>query len=108
MVLNISTVSLLYARSVPLSYRDIPSFPCIVIMNIMASRIYRNVNSGAFQITPSGASCNTWGTLRFDRDRSDAITVDETGSGSDVTGGDGLLIIGKKNESTHVFGEQEV
>ena len=48
-IFNVTTMILLYTRSIPVAYRDIMAFPSIVIINIMASRIYRNVNCRALQ-----------------------------------------------------------
>ena len=43
-MLNITIVIMLYTKSLPAAYRNIMAMPNIAIVNIMASRIYRNVN----------------------------------------------------------------
>ncbi|KJA26661.1 hypothetical protein HYPSUDRAFT_1063858 [Hypholoma sublateritium FD-334 SS-4] len=111
-VLNISTVGLVYAKSIPVSYRDIMGFPCIVIMNIMASRIYRNVNSGAFHLKPN-VSSNVSDTLRFNSNghQVEEISLNQTASGNSVpvdTRFVGGLVRGKSSQSFNFVGDYGV
>ncbi len=41
---NITIVIMLYTKPLPEAYRNIMAMPNIAVVNIMASRIYRNVN----------------------------------------------------------------
>ncbi|KAF5329254.1 hypothetical protein D9619_009376 [Psilocybe cf. subviscida] len=51
--LNLGTVILYYNDALPLAYRAILAFPSVLLMNIMASRIYRNTKLGRFNSTPT-------------------------------------------------------
>ena len=109
-MLNVSTVGLVYAKSVPASYRDILAFPCIVIMNVMASRIYRNVNSGAFHLKPN-VSSNVSGTLMFNSNvhQVEEISLNQTESGNTVPGDKRLAgVLGKSSQSFNFVGDYEV
>lgn len=55
MLMNITTIIMFHIDSLPLAYRTIMAFPGIMLMNIMASRLYRNTKSGAINL-PSRAN----------------------------------------------------
>ncbi|KAF5329786.1 hypothetical protein D9619_009093 [Psilocybe cf. subviscida] len=51
--LNLITVIMYYINSLPAAYRAILGFPSILLMNVMASRIYRNTKFGRFSSSPT-------------------------------------------------------
>ncbi len=84
-ILNITTVSLVYVDSIPEAYRLIMGFPCIVIMNIMASRIYRNVNSGVFRLGQGENGTSAIANINLSGHGMDEIIFNQTGIGSVVS-----------------------
>ncbi len=57
-----------------------------MIMNIMASRIYRNVNSGVFRFKQQANGMSTMATIKLNGHRMDEISLNQTGIGSGVSG----------------------
>lgn len=78
-------------------------------MNIMASRIYRNVNSGVFQIRQlqvNGPS--TIADIKLNGHRMGEINLNRAGIGSGVSGGTTVFELQKENGSLDFIGENRV
>lgn len=73
---------LLYTKSIPVAYRDIMAFPSIVIINIMASRICRNVNCRAFQTESQANGSSIVTDIKFNQHQvvSEGTTLDDVES----------------------------
>ncbi len=109
MILNITTVSLVYVDSIPEAYRLIMGFPCIVIMNIMASRIYRNVNSGVFRLGQGANGTSAIANINLSGHGMDEIIFNQTGIGSVVSRGTMEFEVQKEIGSVDlVIGEHRV
>ncbi|KAJ3506387.1 hypothetical protein NLJ89_g6892 [Agrocybe chaxingu] len=61
--ISLLTVIMLYVKSVPVTYQTMFTVPNIVLMNVMACRVFRNVKFGKFRETPLSSN-------RRDNDRS--------------------------------------
>lgn len=81
-IFNVTTMILLYTKSIPVAYRDIMAFPSIVIINIMASRIYRNVNCRAFQTESQANGSSIVTDIKFNQHQvvSEGTTLDDVES----------------------------
>ena len=62
-------------------------FPCSVIMNIMASRIYRNVNFGVFRFRQRANGPSDMENIKLNGHRMDEISLNQTGIGSGIGSG---------------------
>ena len=84
-------------------------FPCIVIMNIMASRIYRNVNSGVFRLGQGENGTSAIANINLNGHGMDDIIFNQTGIESGVSGGTMEFDVQKEIGSVDlVIGEHRV
>ena len=82
-------------------------FPCIVIMNIMASRIYRNVNSGVFRLGQGANGTSSMANINLNRHG--MIVFNQTGIESGVSKGTMEFEVQKEIGSVDlVIGEHRV
>ena len=106
-IINITTVSLIYDNSIPEAYRFIMGFPSIVIMNIMASRIYRNVNSGVFRIRGVDGP-STIAEINFSGHGMREISLNGTRVNSCISGRTTVFELQKEIGSINFVGEKRV
>lgn len=86
-VFDIATVTLVYTNSVPLPFRDIMGFPGVVIMNVMAGRIYRNINASAFN--PSTTPQSSFSEKKCNRQHVEEISLNPIASTASSSNGSG-------------------
>lgn len=111
-VVDITTVTLFYTESVPPPYRYILGCPDIVVMNIMASRIYRNINSGISTRTTTPQSSENSKSLATicNRQHVEEISLNQTPSlaGTSMTSGRVQLCLTNHGEFPKFVGAQDV
>ncbi|KAF9047784.1 hypothetical protein BJ165DRAFT_1610475 [Panaeolus papilionaceus] len=74
--INIITVIIFYIDRIPVPYRLIMGIPDIVLMNVMACRIYRNTKLGIFSLPVPPP--NTWNTHRFNHSAPSGVVISVT------------------------------
>lgn len=87
MTTSIMTVIMLYISAVPVAYRTMFTVPNIVLMNIMACRVFRNTKFGHFR--ESEISTNGMSTLGIDNKRTanGSVTIPLSAMRMRTTGG---------------------